>query len=214
MPAVIFDFDGLMIDSESEVAACILDVLADRGIVVEMSDVGHLFGSTDVAAEWDRWLASLGPHSLTFLQLEQAVNAVLPDRLRRLPLLPGVAEVLDAAHAARWQTAIATGQRRPALDEHLARLGLTGQFDEIVTRAEVEHGKPAPDIFLEAADRLGSIPADCLVLEDSLPGCLAALAAGMRVTVCPSRVSAGCAFPAEAARVASLTEVHLVPTRG
>src|SRR6516225_8092266 len=83
VPAVVFDFDGLVIDSETEVAGCVVEVLA-------------------------------------------------------------------AAHAAGWRVGMATGQRRPRLDEHLARLGLVGRFDAIVTRGEVAQGKPAPDIYLAA----------------------------------------------------------------
>jgi HAD superfamily hydrolase (TIGR01509 family) len=206
VPAVVFDFDGLVIDSESEVASCVVEVLAARGVAAAVDDVAHLFGSTDADDEWARFLRPLG---VSLADLRSAVDAVLPARVDRLPMLPGVDGVLDAAHAAGWRVGMATGQRRPRLDEHLARLGLLGRFDAIVTRAEVAQGKPAPDIYLAAAARLGVAPADCLALEDSLPGCHAALAAGMKVIVCPSPVTAGCAFPAEARRVASLVEVDL-----
>ncbi len=204
MPAVVFDFDGLMIDSESEVLACVADALSARGLPFALADVAHLFGSTDTAEEWDEVLA---PHGLTLAELRPVVDEMLRPRVDALPLLPGVVDVLDAAAASGWRTAIATGTDRPRLDAHLARLGLSGRFDVIVTRWEVPQGKPAPDIFVEAAARLGEPPASCLVLEDSLPGCLAALAAGMRVVVCPSPVTAGCAFPTTVRRVASLVEV-------
>lgn len=79
----------------------------------------------------------------------------------------------------------------------------------IVTRADVARGKPAPDIFLEAARLLGVEPRACLVLEDSPHGCEAALAAGMRVVACPSVVTAHCAFPEGVALVGSLLDVTL-----
>jgi HAD superfamily hydrolase (TIGR01509 family) len=201
---VVFDFDGLMIDSETEVAACVVDALAARGLTFVVEDVAHLFGSTDVDEEWDRVLARLG---LTLAELRPSVDAVLRPRVDALPLLPGVVEVLDAAASSRWATAIATGTERGRLDAHLARLGLEGRFDVIVTRGEVERGKPAPDIYLAAAARLQARADECLALEDSVPGCAAALAAGMRVVVCPSPVTARCAFPASVRRVASLAEV-------
>ena len=204
MPAVVFDFDGLMIDSESEVAACVADVLAARGLPFALEDVAHLFGSTDTAAEWDRVLA---PHGLSLAELRPEVDAMLRPRVDALPLLPGVVDVLDAAAGSGWATAIATGTDRPRLDAHLARLGISSRFDAIVTRWEVAEGKPAPDIYVEAAARLGQPAAGCLALEDSLPGCVAAMAAGMRVIVCPSPVTAGCAFPPSVRRVASLVEV-------
>jgi len=204
VPAVVFDFDGLMIDSESEVVACVDEVLAGMGLTLALDDVAHLFGSTDTDAEWDRVLSR---HGLSLAALSPSVDALLWPRVRTLPLLPGVVDVLDAAASSGWRTAIATGSDRERLDAHLARLGLAGRFDAIVTRREVARGKPAPDIYLEVAARLGQASEQCLVLEDSLPGCEAALAAGMHVVVCPSPVTAGCAFPAAARRVASLVEV-------
>jgi beta-phosphoglucomutase-like phosphatase (HAD superfamily) len=91
----------------------------------------------------------------------------------------------------------------------LERLGVDEAFDAIVTAEEVARGKPAPDIFLAAAARLDLPPASCTVLEDSVPGCEAALAAGMRVVVCPSAASAHCDFPPEARRVATLSELSV-----
>jgi len=200
----VFDFDGLMIDSETAVAACVADALTARGVVFALDDVAHLFGSTDATEEWDRVLA---PHGLSLAELRVDVDARLRPRVEVLPLLPGVVEVLDAAASSGWRTAIATGTDRARLDAHLARLRLDERFDVIVTRREVARGKPAPDIYLEAASRLGERAEACLVLEDSLPGCEAALAAGMQVIVCPSPVTAGCAFPCDVRRVASLVEV-------
>ncbi len=206
VPAVVFDFDGLMIDSESEIASCIVEVLAARGAGMAIDDVAHLFGSTDADEEWERFLAKLG---LGLAELRAEVDAVLPARVDRLPLLPGVVGILDAAAAAGWRVGMATGQERRRLEQHLARLGLVGRFDAIVTRRDVARGKPAPDIYLAAAERLGVAPGECLALEDSLPGCRAALAAGMTVVVCPSPVTARCAFPTEVRRVASLVNVEL-----
>jgi HAD superfamily hydrolase (TIGR01509 family) len=204
VPAVVFDFDGLMIDSESAVLACVAEVLESKGLAFSPDDVTHLLGSTEAQDEWDRVLA---PHGLSLASLRPSVDAILHPRLEALPLLPGVLDVLDAAVSAGWGTGIATGTDRLRLDAQLARLGLEGRFDVIVTRREVARGKPAPDIYLEAAERLGEPPGECLALEDSLPGCQAALAAGMRVIVCPSAATADCAFPGTARRVTSLVEV-------
>ena len=207
MPAVVFDFDGLMVDSESEIAACVIDVLARRGMTLAVTQIAHLFGSTDDDEEWERILAGVGGPSLTELRIE--VDRVLPARVDALPLLPGVVELLDAAAAMGWATGIATGQERGRLDQHLTRFGLLDRFDSIVTRREVPRGKPAPDIYLEAAERLGVAAGECLALEDSLPGCLSARAAGMDVIVCPSPVTLGCAFPPDTRIVGSLLEIDL-----
>jgi beta-phosphoglucomutase-like phosphatase (HAD superfamily) len=78
-----------------------------------------------------------------------------------------------------------------------------------VTASEVGRGKPAPDVFLEVARRLGRDPSDCVVFEDSLPGYEAALAAGMSVVVCPCAVTRHTTFPPQARVVATLHEVSL-----
>ena len=209
MPAVVFDFDGVIIDSEYEIATCVLDALTARGATIALADIAHLFGSTDLDDEWDALLDRLFHGSFTSAELDAELDVILPDRIDALPLLPGVIEVLDAAKAASWPIGMATGQSRRRLDQHLLRLGLADRFDTIVTRSEVSRGKPAPDIYLAAAMRLEHDPGACLAIEDSLPGCQAALAAGMEVVVCPSRVTADCAFPPAIRRVNSLSDLRL-----
>ena len=125
----------------------------------------------------------------------------------RLPLLPGVRELIVSGKAADWKIGLATGHDRERLEGRLAALEILDAFDAIVTAAEVPRGKPAPDIFLKVADRVGVRPTDCVVLEDSPPGCEAALAAGMSVVVCPSVVTRNLEFPAAARRVKSLLEL-------
>src|ERR1700730_8981634 len=155
-----------MIDSEIEIPACIVDFLTAHGETVVIEDIAHLFGSTDVDQEWAHFLAHLGAGGgLTLAELRSEVDAVLPRRVDVLPLLPGVVAVLDAARAASWCTGIATGQERGRLDQHLARLDLLDRFDVIVTRGEVARGKPAPDIYLAAADRLGLAAGDLRDLD-------------------------------------------------
>src|SRR5206468_10598828 len=144
-------------------------------------------------------------------RLGRALMERLPPRIDALPIMPGVEDILDAADQLGLSIGLATGQDRHRLDQHLDRLGLASRFHTVVTAAEVERGKPAPDIFIEAAHRLGVDPAECVVLEDSVPGCEAATAAGMRVVACPSRVSVHCTYPSSAHRVASLPEVLTSP---
>lgn len=207
---LIFDFDGLIIDTEGLYATTLLEVLAARGVATDLAAIGHLFGSTGPESEaaWAAasagWGADLGGEGL-----DELVRRAAGDGFDELPLLPGVVELLDAAEAAGWRTALATGKARWRLDEHLARLGIAERFSVVVTAEEVENGKPAPDIFLEAARRLGVEPSACVVLEDSLPGCQAASAAGMVAVACPGPVTAGLDFPSGARRVASLLELRL-----
>ena len=96
------------------------------------------------------------------------------------PPIPVIADFARRV-AATHPVAVVSGGHRPAVEHALAGAGLRDLFDVIVTPEDVEHGKPAPDMYLLAAERLGVDPADCLVLEDGPPGIEAARAAGMRV---------------------------------
>lgn len=207
LEALIFDFDGLIIDSERVEADCIIEVVAEWGHVMSYTDIGHLFGSVDADAEWDELLGTACGR--TSAELDERLRTMVAPLKDRLPLLPGVLDLLHAAHERGLRVGIGTGNTVPTLERRLGRHGVLERFDAIVTRAEVEHGKPAPDIYLEVARRLHVRPEACLVLEDSAFGCEAALAAGMRVIACPSVVTAHCTFPAGVPRVQSLLDVTL-----
>ncbi|RME90931.1 MAG: HAD family phosphatase, partial [Verrucomicrobia bacterium] len=98
----------------------------------------------------------------------------------RQPFFPGVEDLLRRLHG-RWRLAVASGSDRAVVEAVLQLRGLRRFFDVVLARDSVTRGKPAPDIFLEAARQLGVAPADCWVIEDSKPGIEAAQAAGMRV---------------------------------
>ena len=201
----MFDYDGLIVDSERQLAECIIEVVAGWGTTLTFEDFGHLFGTVDADHVWDELLGDWCGRTLA--ELEAGVAPLVRPRRDELELLPGVRELLDHAHTRDLRTAVATGNSRDVLQQRLGRLGIHERFDAIVTRADVERGKPHPDIYLEAASRLDVEPAECVALEDSVPGCEAAIAAGMRVVACPSTVTAHCTFPAEARRVTSLLEL-------
>jgi HAD superfamily hydrolase (TIGR01509 family) len=105
-----------------------------------------------------------------------------------VPLLPGAAEAVRRL-AARWPLGMASSANRAVIDEVLRLTGLEGLFAATVSSEEVAHGKPAPDVYLEAARRLGKAPSRCAAVEDSANGILAALAAGLLVIAVPNRWS-------------------------
>jgi HAD superfamily hydrolase (TIGR01509 family) len=211
LPALIFDYDGLLADTEELAATVLVEFLATRGVITDFAAMAPYFGSTgpDNDAAWDRqmklWLGADADAS----DFEALAWERIEARRHEVPLRAGVAELLAAAERAGWPVAIGTGQARARLDHHLEHLGLLERFDVIVTASEVARGKPAPDVFLEVARRLGRDPAECVVFEDSLPGYEAALAAGMSVVICPCAVTRHTSFPPEARVVATLHEVRL-----
>jgi HAD superfamily hydrolase (TIGR01509 family) len=211
VPALIFDYDGLIADTEALVGAVLVDLLAARGITTSFESMVGFMGSTGAVndAAWARWVAEwLGPDEDP-VAFDEYAWEIIEARRNDVPLCAGVVELLHEAEKAGWRAAIGTGATRWRLEQHLSRLDVLDRFDPIVTAADVGRGKPAPDIFLEVARRLGVAPSECVVLEDSLPGYEAARAAGMSVVICPCAVTRYAAFPADACVVESLLEIKL-----
>ena len=183
--AVIFDMDGLMLDTEplaarawDEAAAAVgarFDpALARRMIWYNFHDCEAMLraecaGGYPVDAILSRWHA-----------LYDAIVA-----RDGLAMKPGVHELIDWLDARGIVRAVATSTRRDRAHAKLTRTALLSRFAALVGGDEIAHGKPAPDIYLEAARRLGAAPPRCVVLEDSEPGVRGALAAGMMPIMVP-----------------------------
>jgi HAD superfamily hydrolase (TIGR01509 family) len=119
------------------------------------------------------------PQTLEVLLAMKRQRVVEMIRLEQ-PVFDGVVELAEKL-AARCPLALASGSERPIVDEVLKLRGLGRLFEATVSGSDIQHGKPAPDIFLRAAELLNVAPRDCWAIEDSKPGVAAALAAGMRV---------------------------------
>jgi len=180
--AVIWDCDGVLVDSEPHSVASWVAVLNRFGSEVTAADVEGCmgFGYPDTYARLAGYPATRAipsPDDLWPLLLD-AIGDSFGD------FLPPFADTLETirAVAARGITqGVATSSNRSRVDLALERSGLTGWFDAIVAGDQVGRTKPAPDVYLGAADLLGSVPSDCVAVEDTAHGCRAALAAGMPV---------------------------------
>jgi HAD superfamily hydrolase (TIGR01509 family) len=175
--AVIFDCDGTLVDSEPLARTAWERSLAPHGYTVTEADldtkvglpfprVHAYFAERVELPEADRFWASYAAELFALID----AGLVLFD--------DAVAAARDL-RASGVPVAVASSSPRERLDRTLARAGLAAAFDVTVAGDEVAHGKPAPDMFLAAAERLGARPADCIVVEDSAPGVQAGLAAGM-----------------------------------
>jgi HAD superfamily hydrolase (TIGR01509 family) len=135
--------------------------------------------------EWSRWL-----HEELGVQLEpEEISRAVVERLdavyrQHLRLMPGAAATVERM-AARWPLALASSSNMPLIELALELTGLRRHFRAVVSSEEVARGKPAPDVYLEAARRLGVAPERCAAVEDSTNGLLSAHAAGMRVIAVP-----------------------------
>jgi len=182
--AIIFDMDGVLVDSEALGMEAMRRVMARQGVTYTEADNNEFLGSTtleECRVLKARYRLGADESELTREYVEILVEL---SRERRRPM-PGVPDVLVELRGAGYRMALASSAEPMVIDTNLRALGLGGFFAAVVSGTEVARGKPAPDIFLETAKRLGLAAPGCLVVEDSRNGLLAAKAAGMACAVVP-----------------------------
>ncbi|KAB1934753.1 HAD family hydrolase [Micromonospora sp. ALFpr18c] len=175
---VIFDCDGVLVDSESIVAGVLAEQLRQLGVEITDAECEREFAGLTQDRATDRVVALLGTSASVgwFNSLTRSVDEALRARVRPVP------GVLDVIRLLEFPFCVASNGRAEKVALTLRTSGLAGYFeDRIFTAADVMRGKPAPDVFLLAAERLGADPRRCVVVEDSESGIAAARAAGMRV---------------------------------
>jgi len=183
--AVVFDMDGLMLDTEPLYKVAWQDASAELGYVLDDGSYVRLVGRPTPDCEREL-VAQFGPgfpldrFRGRWPELWHA--QVAANGIQRKP---GLLELLEFLEAQQLPLAVATSSEKADVALSLRHAGLDGRFPVVVTGDEVSRGKPAPDIYLEAARRLGVNPAACLALEDSEAGILAASRAGMRALLVP-----------------------------
>jgi HAD superfamily hydrolase (TIGR01509 family) len=183
--AVVFDLDGLLLDSEHLWDEVREELTRERGGRWHERAQADMMGMS--SPEWSRYMHNELGLSETPEELGEEVVRRMEARYReRLPLLPGAKEAVERI-AARWPLGLASSSNRPLIDLALEVSALADRFRTTVSSEEVERGKPAPDVYLEAARRLGADPARAAAVEDSHNGILSAVAAGMHVVAIPNR---------------------------
>ena len=205
--AVIFDLDGVLVDSEAVWDEVRRRFVEEHGGRWNEGATLDMLGMSSV--EWSRYVRDRLGVDLNPSEISQAVADQVAERYRdRLPLLPGAVEAVRSM-AREWPLGLATSSNRHVIDLFLELAGLADDFQATVSSEEVGAGKPAPDVYLEAASRLGKDPSACVAIEDSTNGLRSAHAAGMGVIAVPNAD-----FPPEPgalgladAKVNTLTEV-------
>jgi HAD superfamily hydrolase (TIGR01509 family) len=213
LQALLFDFDGLILDTESSEFHSIGLIFSEHGLVLDRAEWQGIIGTAD------------HPHWTELL--EQALGRPLEDRdavivrhrqhhrvtVSAETVRPGVVELLDEAAASGVPAAVVSSSPASWVGGHLDRLGLRDRFADVVTRDDLDgdrsRTKPAPDLYLLGAERLGAAPGACVALEDSPNGVAAAVAAGMAVVAVPGPMTAGLDFSAADLIVPSLADVDL-----
>jgi HAD superfamily hydrolase (TIGR01509 family) len=182
--SVVFDLDGVLVDSETVWDDVREALVRERGGRWHERAQGDMMGMSSV--EWSRYMhEQLGLPETPQEINDEVVSRMLVRYRDDLPLIDGAVEAVERL-AAAFPLALASSSNRPLIDAVLESSGLTRHFTATVSSEEVARGKPAPDVFLEAAGRLGVEPGRCAAVEDSANGLRAAHAAGMRVVALPN----------------------------
>ena len=207
--ALVFDFDGLVIDSERAIARAWRELYDEHGVAFPEDVLRRMLGTRD-------------HDDLLFVHLEERLGrpverAAIAARNRargaaladELPLLPGVLRQLDAARDHGLRLGVASSSSAWWVNGHLERLGIRGRFAAVCSKEDAPRSKPDPGVYLAALRRLGVAAAEAVALEDSEPGVAAAKAAGLRCVAVPGSFTDHMSFAKADLVVGSLNEVEL-----
>ena len=199
----IFDMDGVLTDSEPLINAAAVAMFKELGLAVQPDDFLPFVGTGE-----DRYLGGVAGKYRFPIDLPAAKRRTYEIYLglvpSRLHAFPGAQDLVRACRQASLRVAVASSADRIKIIANLEKIGLpVEEWDAIVTGADVEAKKPAPDIFLKAAAGLGLRPAECVVVEDAVNGVQAAKAAGMRC------VAVAQTFPVELLQAADLLRARI-----
>lgn len=192
--ALIFDMDGLLVDSEHLAEAAMTAFLDRYGHQPRAEVAVQLLGRRlpeAIAIVREAYQLDLPVEELTAVYGEMRLSALRGN----VRAMPGAAEIIAFGRSAGLRLALATSGHRSHANLSLTETGLAGLFDGEVTGDDVLRGKPAPDLFLLAATRIGVAPGACVVFEDAPLGVAAGVAAGMRTVAVPNEKSRSMAFP-------------------
>jgi HAD superfamily hydrolase (TIGR01509 family) len=206
--AIVFDFDGLILDTEEPIYRSWQELYEEHGVELP----------------FERWVETVGTSTATFHpqhHLEEGLGRPLPPEVidrraaRRSELvlaqqvLPGVLSHIESARSLGLKLGVASSSSSDWVAGHLERLGILGHFDCLRTRDDVAHVKPDPDLYVSVLDCLGAAACEAIAIEDSPNGIIAAKSAGLRCVAVPNPITAGLDLSRADLIVSSLSEVTL-----
>ena len=190
MRAFVFDFDGLILDTEEPVYRSWLEVYEAHGEELPFDRWIEIVGSSTATFDPKGHLESRLGRALTQEVLDRRIQR-RTELVRAQPIMPGVAELVESARRAGLRLGLASSSTRLWVRGHLERLGILEWFECVRCRDDVGLVKPAPDLYLAVLECLGVAPSEALAIEDSPNGIAAAKAAGMSCVAVPNEITAG-----------------------
>jgi HAD superfamily hydrolase (TIGR01509 family) len=203
--ALVFDFDGLILDTETPLIDAYAEVHAKHGVPFDRAVFLRSVGHADYS--FDPW-HGFSPHA-DRAALELQRRASKDELLLRQPILPGVVALLEAARAGKLQVGLASNSEHTWVDPHLTRLGLIDHFDFIACRGDARSPKPEPDLYRLVLNRFGLRGHEAIAFEDSHTGSLAAKRANLWAVAVPNESTAHHDFAHVDLRVTSLADLNL-----
>lgn len=203
--AFIFDFDGLILDTETPIIEAWQQLHTQAGLTCDPREALDLIGEVD--HEFDPW--RLFPVHIDRIHLENEHRTLTRALTRQQPLLPGVRERIEEARALGLKLAVASNSSHRHVDGHLQRLELFEYFATTRCRDDVARGKPEPDVYLAVVAALGIQPSEAVAFEDSKAGIIAAKRAGLQAVAVPNHCTRHHDFSQADLRLASLAEATL-----
>ncbi|MDE6052250.1 MAG: HAD family phosphatase [Lachnospiraceae bacterium] len=184
--AVIFDMDGVLIDTEKHYNAAWCEAARMAGFDGFKREHALMLRSCDarLASEMMKDIFGAG---FDYYAIREARRRLVAERLEKYGLekKPGIDEILSFLHENSIKAAVATATPIELTLQHLEKIGVQDQFDKIVSAKQVAQGKPAPDVYLYACEQIGEKPSDCIAVEDSPNGIRSAYAAGCKPVMVP-----------------------------
>lgn len=183
--AVIFDMDGVLIDTEKHYNAAWCQAATEAGFPFTREHA--LLLRSCEAKEGEKLMQGIFGPSFDYYAIRERRRELVRERLAQYGLekKPGVEETLRFLRAKGIKTAVATATALNITKSHLTTIGVCDLFDSIVSAKNVAHGKPEPDVYLYACEQIGERPQDCMAVEDSPNGIMAAYRAGLRTVMVP-----------------------------
>ncbi len=184
--AVIFDMDGVLIDTEKHYNAAWCEAARMAGFENFQREHALMLRSCDARLASEMMKDIFG-ESFDYYAIREIRRSLVAERLNKYGLekKPGIDEILAFLHERKIKAAVATATPIELTLQHLEKIGVRDQFDKIVSAKQVPNGKPAPDVYLFACEQIGESPSDCIAVEDSPNGIKSAYAAGCKPVMVP-----------------------------